>query len=49
MRLETQHALRGHKLAAMMHLVLLSANPLDDIHNTTRVAAVIIRGRVVWP
>ncbi len=28
-------------------LVLLSANPLDDIHNTTRIVAVIIRGRVV--
>ena len=28
-------------------LVLLDANPLDDIHNTTRISAVIIRGRVI--
>lgn len=28
-------------------LVLLDANPLDDIHNTARISAVIIRGRVV--
>jgi len=27
-------------------LVLLDANPLDDIHNTARISAVIIRGRV---
>jgi len=27
-------------------LVLLDANPLDDIHNTTRISAVIVRGRV---
>jgi imidazolonepropionase-like amidohydrolase len=28
-------------------LVLLTANPLDDIHNTARISAVIIRGRIV--
>jgi hypothetical protein len=28
-------------------LVLLAANPLDDIHNTARISAVIIRGRIV--
>jgi imidazolonepropionase-like amidohydrolase len=27
-------------------LVLLDANPLDDIHNTHRISAVIIRGQV---
>ena len=27
-------------------LVLLSANPLDDIHNTSKISAVIARGRV---
>ncbi|HEU5235762.1 MAG TPA: amidohydrolase family protein, partial [Pyrinomonadaceae bacterium] len=27
-------------------LVLLDANPLEDIHNTTRISAVIVRGRV---
>ncbi len=28
-------------------LVLLDANPLNDIHNTARISAVIIRGRVI--
>jgi hypothetical protein len=28
-------------------LVVLNANPLDDIHNTARISAVIMRGRVV--
>jgi imidazolonepropionase-like amidohydrolase len=28
-------------------LVLLDANPLADIHNTARISAVIMRGRVV--
>ncbi|HEY8832475.1 MAG TPA: hypothetical protein VIM21_08180, partial [Gemmatimonadaceae bacterium] len=27
-------------------LVLLDANPLDDIHNTTRISVVIANGRV---
>jgi cytosine/adenosine deaminase-related metal-dependent hydrolase len=27
-------------------LVLLSANPLDDIHNTKKITAVIVNGRV---
>ena len=26
-------------------LVLLSANPLDDIHNTTKIDAVVLRGQ----
>jgi cytosine/adenosine deaminase-related metal-dependent hydrolase len=26
-------------------LVLLDANPLEDIHNTTKIAAVFVRGR----
>ena len=28
-------------------LVLLNANPLDDIHNTSRISAVILRGRLI--
>lgn len=28
-------------------LVLLDANPLDDIHNTRRIAKVILRGRAI--
>jgi hypothetical protein len=36
--------------AALLHVpmtdfVLLDANPLDDIHNTTKIDAVIVRGR----
>jgi adenine deaminase len=27
-------------------LILLSANPLDDIHNTTKITAVIVNGRL---
>jgi len=30
-------------------LVLLEANPLDDISNTRRIATVIVRGRVFEP
>jgi imidazolonepropionase-like amidohydrolase len=29
-------------------LVLLEADPIQDIHNTTRIAAVIQKGRLVW-
>lgn len=28
-------------------LVLLDANPLDDIHNTQKIRAVILRGRLL--
>ncbi len=28
-------------------LVLLSANPLDDIHNTTKIDAVVLRGQML--
>jgi len=28
-------------------LVLLDANPLDDIRNTTRIGAVFVRGRML--
>jgi imidazolonepropionase-like amidohydrolase len=28
-------------------LVLLDANPLDDIHNTRRISAVILNGRLL--
>lgn len=31
------------------NLVLLEANPLDDIHNTSRIAAVILHGRIIPP
>ena len=34
------------KVGAMADLVLLDANPLSDIKNTTRIAAVVQRGRV---
>lgn len=30
-------------------LVLLNGNPLDDIHNTSRISAVIFRGRIISP
>jgi imidazolonepropionase-like amidohydrolase len=29
-------------------LVLLDSNPLDDIHNTRRIASVIVKGRIVF-
>ena len=29
------------------NLVLLSANPLDDIHNTTNIYAVVLRGNLL--
>jgi len=43
-KLDTAGTIERNKVA---DLVLLSANPLDDIHNTARVSAVIMRGRVV--
>lgn len=41
---ETAGTIEQNKMA---DLVLLNANPLNDIHNTARISAVIIRGRVV--
>jgi hypothetical protein len=42
-KLDTVGTIERNKAA---DLVLLDANPLDDIHNTARISAVIIRGRV---
>jgi hypothetical protein len=43
-KLDTVGTIERNKAA---DLVLLGANPLDDIHNTARISAVIIRGRVI--
>lgn len=45
-RTRTDGTVEAGKVA---NLVLLEANPLDDIHNTTRIAAVILHGRIVAP
>lgn len=37
------------RAGAIADLVLLDANPLDDIHNTRRIAKVIVGGKVVAP
>ena len=42
-KLDTVGTIEQNKAA---DLVLLDGNPLDDIHNTARIFAVIIRGRV---
>ena len=42
-KLDTVGTIERNKAA---DLVLLDANPLDDIHNTARISSVIIRGRV---
>jgi imidazolonepropionase-like amidohydrolase len=42
-KLDTVGTVERNKAA---DLVLLTANPLDDIHNTARISAVIIRGRI---
>lgn len=42
-KLDTLGTVERNKVA---DLVMLSANPLDDIHNTARISAVIIHGRV---
>ncbi len=41
-KLQTQGTVEGGKFA---DLVLLDANPLDDIHNTQKIRAVILRGK----
>jgi imidazolonepropionase-like amidohydrolase len=43
-RQQTQGTIEKGKLA---DLVLLDANPLDDIHNTERISAVILRGKLL--
>ena len=35
------------ELGKVADLLLLDANPLDDIHNTRRISAVIVRGHLV--
>ncbi len=42
-KLDTSGTIERNKAA---DLVLLDANPLDGIHNTRRISAVIIRGQV---
>jgi imidazolonepropionase-like amidohydrolase len=43
-RQQTQGTIEKGKIA---DLVLLDANPLDDIHNTERISAVILRGKLL--
>jgi imidazolonepropionase-like amidohydrolase len=43
-RLQTQGTIERGKIA---DLVLLDANPLADIHNTQRISAVILRGKLL--
>ena len=43
-KLQTQGTVEGGKFA---DLVLLDANPLDDIHNTRKIHAVILRGKLL--
>lgn len=43
-KLETQGTIEQGKFA---DLVLLDANPLDDIHNTQKIRAVILRGKLL--
>jgi len=43
-KLQTQGTVEQGKVA---DLVLLDANPLDDIHNTQKIRAVILRGKLL--
>ena len=43
-KLQTQGTAEGGKFA---DLVLLDANPLEDIHNTQKIRAVILRGKLL--
>src|SRR5580704_13101803 len=44
-KLQTQGTIEQSKFA---DLVLLDANPLDDIHNTQKIRAVILRGKLLY-
>ena len=35
------------EVAKLADLILLDANPLDDIHNTQRIRAVIVGGKLM--
>ena len=43
-KLQTQGTIEQGKIA---DLLLLDANPLDDIHNTQKIRAVILRGKLL--
>jgi imidazolonepropionase-like amidohydrolase len=43
-KMQTQGTIGPGKFA---DLVLLDANPLDDIHNTQKIRAVILRGKLL--
>ena len=45
--LEKSHSLGTIEVGKTANLVLLDANPLDDIHNTARISAVILHGHIV--
>ena len=43
-KLQTQGTVEQGKIA---DLVLLDSNPLDDIHNTQKIRAVVLRGKLL--
>lgn len=45
--LKISHSLGTIEVGKTANLVLLDANPLDDIHNTARISTVILHGHVV--